>query len=246
MKIEFTQGRAALGQVAARAIANALRTRIADRGNVTVVFAAAPSQNETLAALEAEPDIAWETVTAFHMDEYAGADPDSAYSFRRYLREHLLDRVNVGVFHPIRGEAEDLRAECERYAALLPSGGFDVALLGIGENGHIAFNDPPCDFADKAAVRLVTLDAACRAQQVHDGAFASLGEVPELAITLTVPALMASREVLVMAPGPNKAAAVAAAIDGPLTNECPASILRTHSRATLFLDSQSAGLLRRV
>jgi glucosamine-6-phosphate deaminase len=243
MEIHIDKDRAALGLAAARAIAHALRERIAADGSATVAFAAAPSQNETLAALIAEPGIAWDRVIAYHLDEYAGAAPDSPHSFRRYLREHLFHFVKPNVFRQIRGEAADPQAECARYAALLPAGGFDIALLGIGENGHLAFNDPPCDFADPWPVRLVKLDEACRVQQVHDGAFAALDDVPTQAFTLTVPVLMAAHELFVMVPGPAKAAAVAAALEGPVSNDCPASILRTHERAALFLDRDSASLL---
>ena len=240
MGIHIGEDRAALGLAAGTAIAAALREKIASNGRVNMAFAAAPSQNETLAVLVAQTGIAWDRVTAFHLDEYAGASAESAFSFRRYLREHVFHWVTPAAFHGIRGESEDRDAECARYAALLPAGGFDIALLGIGENGHLAFNDPPCDFADPSLVRVVELTESCRVQQVHDGAFAILEDVPQQAFTLTVPALMAAREVFVMVPGPAKAAAVAASIGGPLSNECPASILRTHRRASIFLDAESA------
>jgi glucosamine-6-phosphate deaminase len=243
MKIQVGENRAALGLAAGKAIAAALRKKIEANGSVTVAFAAAPSQNEALATLIAEPGIAWDRVTAWHLDEYAGASPKSAWSFRRYLREHVFDHVTPRAFHGIRGEAEDPQSECARYASLLPAAGFDIALLGIGENGHLAFNDPPCDFADPASIKLAQLDEACRIQQVHDGAFATLNDVPTQAFTLTVPVLMRAHEVFVMVPGPAKAAAVAAAIEGPLTNQCPASILREHPRAALFLDRDSAARL---
>ena len=240
MNIEITESREALGLAAGKAIATALRQKIAANGHANVAFAAAPSQNETLATLVHEPGIDWARVTAFHLDEYAGASAQSPWSFRRYLREHILDRVKPGIFHGIRGEAPDQAAECARYAALLPSGGFDIALLGIGENGHLAFNDPPCDFNDPEPVRVLALDAACRIQQVHDGAFASIDDVPTQAFTLTIPVLMAAHEVFVMVPGPAKAAAVAATLEGTLTNECPASILREHPRVALFIDRAAA------
>lgn len=242
MDIYVSENRAALGLAAGKAIAEALRGKIAANGGANVAFAAAPSQNETLATLVTEPGIDWKRVTAFHLDEYAGAKPDSPWSFRRYLQDHVFQYVSPRIFHGVRGEAEDPQAECARYAALLPAGGFDIALLGIGENGHLAFNDPPCDFADPMPVRLVKLDEICRKQQVRDGAFPTLDSVPTQAFTLTVPALMSAHEVFVMVPGPAKAVAVAASLDGPLTNECPASILRSHPRAKLFLDRDSAAL----
>lgn len=243
MKIHVHENRAALGAAAGKSIAEALRNRIAAQGAVTVAFAAAPSQNETLATLIAEPGIDWNAVTAFHLDEYAGSKPDSSWSFRRFLREHIFDHVKPHVFHQIGGEAEDQAAECARYSALLPNGGFDIALLGIGENGHLAFNDPPCDFNDPAPIRVALLDEVCRQQQVHDGAFATLNDVPKQAFTLTVPTLMAAHQVFVMTPGPAKATAVAASLEGPLTNECPGSILRQHPNAELFLDRDSASRL---
>ena len=245
MNIRITENRAALGTAAGKAIASAMREKIASRGRITVAFAAAPSQNETLATLIAEPGIAWDKVTAYHLDEYAGATADSTHSFRRYLQEHIFRAVTPAAFHQVSGEAENQEAECARYASLLPADGFDIALLGIGENGHLAFNDPPCDFADPRAVRVVELDVACRVQQVHDGAFQALPDVPTQAFTLTVPVLMKAHEIFVMVPGPAKAQAVAAALQGPLTNLCPASILRTHARAAIFLDAESASLLTR-
>jgi glucosamine-6-phosphate deaminase len=244
MDIQIAEDRARLGLAAGKAVAEALRAKIEANGSATVAFAAAPSQNETLAALAEEPGIAWDRVTAFHLDEYVGSKPDSPYAFRRYLREHIFHRVTPATFHPIRGEAGDMLTECERYAALLPKNGFDIALLGIGENGHLAFNDPPCDFNDSARIKVVNLDEACRVQQVHDGAFPTLNDVPRQAFTLTVPTLMAAQQIFIMVPGPTKAKAVAASIEGPITNECPGSILRTHARAQMFLDRDSAALLK--
>jgi glucosamine-6-phosphate deaminase len=243
MNIHIAENRAGLGSAASQAIATALREKIGAQGAVTVAFAAAPSQNETLAALVQAPGIDWSAVSAFHLDEYAGAKPDSPWSFRRFLREHIFDHVHPRIFNPIRGEADDKQAECRRYAALLPKDGFDIALLGIGENGHLAFNDPPCNFEDPEPVKIVTLDEACRIQQVHDGAFATLDDVPKQAFSLTVPTLMAAHQLFVMVPGAAKAAAVKASVEGPLTNECPASILRRHPRAELFLDRDSAAQL---
>jgi glucosamine-6-phosphate deaminase len=244
MDIQIAENRAQMGQAAGIAVAAALRAKIESSGSVTIAFAAAPSQNETLATLADEPGIAWNRVTAFHLDEYVGSKPDSPYAFRRYLREHIFHRVTPAAFHPIRGEAGDMLTECERYAALLPKNGFDIALLGIGENGHLAFNDPPCDFSDPAKIKVVNLDEACRVQQVHDGAFPTLNDVPRQAFTLTVPALMSAQQIFIMVPGLAKAKAVAASVEGPVTSECPGSILRTHTSAQLFLDRDSAALLK--
>ena len=244
MDIQIAENRAQLGHAAGKAVAAALRAKIESSGSAIVAFAAAPSQNETLATLVEEPGIAWDRVTAFHLDEYVGSKPDSSYAFRRYLREHIFHRVTPAAFNPIRGEAGDMITECTRYATLLPKAGFDIALLGIGENGHLAFNDPPCNFNDPEKIKVVNLDEACRVQQVHDGAFPTLNDVPRQAFTLTVPTLMAAKQIFVMVPGPAKAKAVVASIEGPLTNECPGSILRNHPRAQLFLDRDSAALLK--
>jgi glucosamine-6-phosphate deaminase len=244
MDIQIAENRTQLGQAAGKAVAAALRAKIESSGSATVAFAAAPSQNETLATLVGEPGIAWDRVTAFHLDEYVGSKPDSPYAFRRYLREHIFHSITPAAFHPIRGEAGDMLTECARYSALLPKGGFDIALLGIGENGHLAFNDPPCDFNDPAKIKVVNLDEACRVQQVHDGAFPTLNDVPRQAFTLTVPTLMSAQQIFIMVPGPAKAKAAAASVEGPITNECPGSILRNHPSAQLFLDRDSAALLK--
>ncbi len=243
MDIQVAENRANLGSTAGKAIAAAMRNRLAGGGRITMAFAAAPSQNETLATLIAEPGIDWNRVTAFHLDEYAGTSADSVWSFRHYLRERVFNHVTAGAFYEIRGEAKDRGAECSRYAALLPKDGFDIALLGIGENGHVAFNDPPCDFEDPEDIRVVKLDEACRIQQVHDGAFYALDRVPTHAFTLTVPLLMTARELFVMVPGQAKAVAVALALEGPVSQRCPASILRTRARVSLFLDRDSASLM---
>jgi glucosamine-6-phosphate deaminase len=178
------------------------------------------------------------------MDEYIGLDANNPASFRYYLREHLLAHINPVQFHPILGEAEESEAECRRYSALLEEAPIDLVCLGIGENGHIAFNDPPvADFADPHLVKTVELDDACRHQQVNDGCFQDFESVPRHAITLTVPALMAAREMICVVPGPRKAAAVRATIEDPISTLCPATIIRRHTRAQLHLDPDSASYL---
>jgi glucosamine-6-phosphate deaminase len=243
-QVHVCSDRAALGLAAAAQIANFLRAKLRAADSIAVVFAAAPSQTETLAALAAEPGIAWDRVKAFHLDEYVGAAADSGHSFRRYLMEHLLGKVKPAGFEGLRGEAADLPAECARYAAEWTKGSPVVALIGIGENGHIAFNDPPDSrFDDPETVRIVELTRACRVQQVHDGTFPSLEAVPKAALTVSIPAIQRIPELFVMVPGARKAQAVKAALEGPLSEACPASILRTHPHATLFLDRDSASLL---
>ena len=233
--------RAGMGKAAARMIAARVREAVERNGRAAVIFASAPSQDELLAALRADPDLPWDRLTAFHLDEYLGLSARHPASFRRFLRERLFDHVPVRAFHGLDGEAKDPELECARYAALLRAEAPALAILGVGENGHLAFIDPPeCDFADSRDVRVVTLDEACRTQQVHDGAFARVEDVPRTALSLTIPFLMRIPEVVVVVPGPKKRAAVRAALDGPLTCACPASILRRHPRGTLFLDEASA------
>ena len=239
--MEVHPTRPAMGAAAARAVGDAIRALLVRDGKAAVIFASAPSQNEFLAALAADPGIDWSTITAFHLDEYVGIAPDHPASFRRFLVDRLFSRVKVAAFHGLDGQAPDLAAECARYAALLREAAPALAILGIGENGHLAFIDPPvCDFAERADVRVVELDDACRRQQVHDGCFPSLEDVPRTALSLTIPFLMRIPRAVAIVPGPAKRAAIEAAIRGPVTTACPASILRRHHDATLFLDEDSA------
>jgi len=245
LAVEVHSGRPSLGRSAARLVAAHLREEAARRGRAAVVFASAPSQNEFLAALRADPDVPWTKLVAFHLDEYVGVGPDHPASFRRFLTDRLLDHVPVGAFHGLDGKAKDLAAECGRYAGLLRREAPSLAILGIGENGHLAFIDPPmCDFHDPAEVRVVELDEPCRHQQVHDGGFARVEDVPRMALSLTIPRILAFPRAVALVPGPAKRAAIAAALDGPVTTACPASILRRHPDARLFLDVESAADLR--
>jgi len=245
LAVEVHLDRPALGRAAARSVAAGLRRRVDAEGRAAVIFASAPSQNEFLSALRETPEIPWERISAFHLDEYVGLAADHPASFRRFLRERLFDHVKVAAFHGLDAQAPDLAAECRRYAELLLQHQPSIAVLGIGENGHLAFIDPPlCDFADPVAVRLVELDAVCRQQQVRDGAFTALDGVPRTALSLTIPFLMRIPRLAAVVPGPAKRAAVQAALDGPVTAACPASILRRHPDATLYLDPASAAGVR--
>ena len=189
-------------------------------------------------------DIDWVRVTGFHMDEYCGIGADHAASFRRYMRERIIDRTAIGAFHEIQGDAPDFDAECARYARLLADHPLDLCCLGIGENGHLAFNDPPvADFDDPLDVKVVELDAACRRQQVGEGHFATIDAVPRSAITVTIPALLRSDTVLAIVPEARKREPVRQALEGPVTTACPASILRTRANVTLHLDTDSASAL---
>jgi len=206
-----------------------------------VIFAAAPSQNELLGALCQGGRVDWPRVHAFHMDEYLGLPPDAPQSFGRFLRERLFEHLPFGSVQYLDAQTVDPAMECARYADLLAAAPIDLVCAGIGENGHMAFNDPAvADFHDPALVKVVALDAVCRQQQVNDGAFASLAQVPTHAMTLTMPALLAARRIVCVVPGPTKAAAVKAALTGPISTACPASALRRHPQAVLYLDRASA------
>jgi glucosamine-6-phosphate deaminase len=247
LEIEVHPDRPSMGRAAAAVVSEHLRREVARGGHTAAIFASAPSQNEMLAALRADTTIPWDRVTAFHLDEYIGVDATHPASFRRFLVDRLFAHVPVRAFHGLAGEASDPAAECQRYAALLREAQPSLAILGIGENGHLAFIDPPmCDFFEPKGVRVVELDEPCRHQQVHDGSFATLDAVPRRALSLTIPLLLRLPRAVAVVPGPAKRAAIAAAVEGPVTCACPASVLRRHPDARLFLDTASAaGLDRR-
>ena len=211
--------------------------------NARVVFATGASQYNFLDILCAAPAIDWSLVTAFHLDEYVGIAADHPASFRRYLHERLFSRLPFGAIHLLQGDAPDPVAECRRYANLLAESPVDVACVGIGENGHLAFNDPPADFHTSAGVHIVELDEACRRQQVSEGHFPSLADVPPQALSMTVPAILAARTISCVVPDARKAEAVRCTLKGPIDPACPASALRTHPGCLVYLDSASAGLL---
>ena len=232
------------GRAAARDVAVELRRTLDVRGSARMIFAAAPSQSEMLDALITEPDIDWSRVTAFHMDEYLGLGADAPERFGNWLRRSFFDRVQLAAVH-ILDPSEDPEGAVRRYTALLAEAPIDIVCLGIGVNGHLAFNDPPvADFADPEAVKVVALDDVCRQQQVDDGCFASLAEVPTSAITLTIPTLLSTDRLYCVAPGSAKANAARATVQGPIGTECPSTILRTHPGCTLYLDFESAADLR--
>ena len=232
-----------MGAAAAVLVAESIRAACDARGEARVIFACAPSQDEFLNAL-VEEEIDWARVVVFHMDEYAGLTADHPRSFRRYLREHLVERIPAPrAVHWIQAE-NDPAAEGARYAELLSEKPLDLTCMGIGENGHLAFNDPPvADFKDPLLVKKVQLDDLCKRQQVNDGCFPTVDAVPPFALTLTIPALIGARRISCVVPGGRKAAAVWDALLGPVSASCPASILRSHPNAVLHLDSDSASLL---
>lgn len=254
LAVEIHPDRPRMGAAAAHAAAAYLHEVIAERGAARVIFACAPSQDEFLTSLlavsrQGNTVVDWSRVTAFHMDDYVGLPGTHPQSFRHYLREHFLRHVQVGQFHPLPAEEPDRAAVARRYSDLLNAKPIDLICLGIGENGHIAFNDPPvADFEDPELVKIVELDEACRTQQVNDGCFPNFDAVPKHAYTLTVTNFRRARRLSIHVPGPRKAAAVKATIEGRVTTQCPASILRLHPNATLYIDvaaaqSLSAGTL---
>lgn len=214
------------------------------KGQAAAILASAASQVKFLETLINLPGLDWSTITLFHMDEYLGITPDHSASFRRFMRERVQNRVRPRAFHYIEGEALEPIKECDRYARLLQAQPVDLCCLGIGENGHVAFNDPPvADFQDPLTVKLVKLDEPCRQQQVGEGAFPNLEAVPQYAFSLTIPALCSAAKMLCVVPEKRKAQAVKAALQGPIAPACPSSILRRQTHATLFLDAESASLL---
>ena len=243
LKVEVHPNRAAMGAAAASACRRRILEAVARRNACRMIFAAAPSQNELLAELRAAGDIPWERVEAFHMDEYRGLSQEAPQRFSRFLREALFDHVPLKASNFLDVAGLPIGEEMQRYAFLLSGSPIDIVCLGVGENGHIAFNDPPvADFDDPLPIKEVELDKACRLQQVHDGAFPSLESVPARAITLTVPALTRGESLFCVVPGPRKALAVKTMLTGPVGEACPASVLRTHPDCTLYLDAESASM----
>lgn len=232
-----------MGMSAAADAADAILEAVGDRGRARVVFASAPSQREMLAALADRDDLDWSRIEAFHMDEYVGLPSTAPQAFGQWLRDHLFAHVNGGHLTSIDPAAPP-EAEADRYGALVLSEHLDLVCLGIGENGHLAFNEPhQACLEDDRAARVVELDLRSRQQQVSDGQFSRLDLVPTTAITLTVPTLLSARAIVGAVPGPSKATAVAAALDGPISTDCPASFLRTHGSVTLHLDDAAASRL---
>jgi glucosamine-6-phosphate deaminase len=240
------ESRQQLGEAAAQRAASLIQSAVAERGRARVIVATGNSQLAFIDALASMPGLPWKSVEIFHMDEYAGMSDTHPASFRKWIRERVVEKVNPAKAHYIIGDAPDLKAECERYSQLLNSAPVDLAFVGIGENGHIAFNDPHvANFKDPLTMKVVDLDEACRKQQVGEGHFASLDEVPREALTLTCPALMRAEHLVCSVPDARKANAVKRSIEGPISEACPGSLLRTHPDAVLFLDKQSASLLPR-
>lgn len=239
--------RAAMGRAAADYSAERLRAMLAEQPRIRVIFAAAASQAEMLAALANRPGIDWARVDAFHLDEYVGLPDGHPQAFGSWLERHIWSTVRPGRIERIDGNnPAGPVAESARYGALLTDGGIDLALLGVGENGHVAFNDPHvADFDDPLPMKPVEIDETSRHQQVRDGAFERFEDVPRLALTVTMSTIRAARAISLVVPGPQKAAAIAAMLDGPVTTACPASVLRGHPDAVMFLDEAAASRINR-
>ena len=247
LHVNLYADRIAMGRAAAALVHPYLKACVEARGQARIILSSAPSQDDFYTALadlaEREPAV-WRAITVFHMDDYVGLTPDHAQSFSRYLQEHFFHRVCVAAFHPIRGDAPDAVAEARRYAALLDEAPIDFIGLGIGENGHIAFNDPPvADFNDPVSVKVVEMDLICRQQQVNDGCFPTIAAVPRQAISITLPVFARAGLLSCHVPTVRKAAAVRATLLGPIGTACPATLLRRHPRAMLHLDPAAASLL---
>jgi glucosamine-6-phosphate deaminase len=233
-----------LAREAARMAQACVQEALAARGSAAVILATGNSQLQFLTEWSGLGGTDWSQVTLFHMDEYVAIAAEHPASFRRYMRERVERRVRPRVFHYLEGDAAHPVDECERYADLLRAQPIDLCCLGVGENGHLAFNEPgAADFNDKRLVNIVRLDDGSRTQQVNEGHFAALNEVPQYALTLTIPALCSAARLLCIAPEERKARAVRDALRGPVGPACPASILRRQSHATLFLDADSSSLL---
>jgi glucosamine-6-phosphate deaminase len=245
MKIVKGKTRQDLGPAAAKDGASRIRRAIAEQGHANIIVATGSSQFEMLEALAKEPDIRWDKVTAFHLDEYVGLEITHPASFRGYLWQRFVSRLPLplAAFHYVNAETNP-QAECDRLGALIKAHPIDVAFIGIGENAHIAFNDPPADFTTEAPYLVVNLDEVCRQQQFGEGWFPTFDNVPSKAISMSVRQIMKSRNIICTVPDERKARAVQASVEGPVTPTVPASILQKHESLTLYIDAAAASLLK--
>jgi glucosamine-6-phosphate deaminase len=243
MRLRIFEGRNTLGQAAAEQAAAAIRRAILENGKARIVGASAASQFEFLEALIVAPEIDWKRVELFHLDEYIGLPMTHPASFCKFLQDRLIEKTGITEYHLLNGE-EDAGTVIRRTNQAISAAPIDVAFVGIGENGHLAFNDPPADFSAEDPYIIVSLDEACRRQQVGEGWFADIEMVPQKAISMSVRQVLKSKEILAVVPGPKKAQAIKACFDGPVSPMAPSSILRTHPNATIYLDRGSAALLR--
>jgi glucosamine-6-phosphate deaminase len=244
LTVKIYSSREELGRASANEAGNKIKELLESQKSINIIFAAAPSQNEFLETLINQEGIEWGRINAFHMDEYIGLPTTAPQGFGNFLKERIFSRKPFRSVNYLNGQCESKDEECTRYAQLLATNPVDIVCMGIGENGHIAFNDPHvADFNDKALVKVVELDAQCRQQQVNDGCFESIDQVPTHALTLTIPALLKARFIYCMVPGTTKVQAVANTIEQEVSERYPSTILRNHQSSILYIDSKSAGLL---
>jgi glucosamine-6-phosphate deaminase len=243
LKLHVLRDATSTGKAAAARATALLRARLETHDSCRLVFATGASQFALLEALLAEP-LPWHRITAFHLDEYLGLSPEHPASFCNYLQQRVASKVKFAEFHFINGLTPDPGSECERLSQLVSVAPIDLALIGIGENGHLAFNDPPADFQTRVPYHVVELDEACRRQQLGEGWFTTLEQVPTRAISMSIQQILSSHRLICTVPDTRKAKAVAAAIDGPESPQLPASILRRHPALDLYLDAGSASLLK--
>jgi glucosamine-6-phosphate deaminase len=244
MLLRMFEDKPTLGRAAAEQAAAAIRRAIADRGAARIIAATAASQLEFLDALTKAAEIDWSKVEVFHLDEYIGLPITHPGSFRKMLTEQLVAKTGINKYHLLQGDATDVPAALREAGSQLASAPIDIAFLGIGENAHIAFNDPPADFNTEQPYIIVNLDEACRQQQVGEAWFADISQVPKQAISMSARQILKSKEILAVVPDRRKARAVKACVEGEISPMAPASILRRHSNATIYLDTNSASLLR--
>jgi glucosamine-6-phosphate deaminase len=245
LKVKIFTSREEMGKAAALDVSVTIRQMLEEKQEINMIFAAAPSQNDFMKELIANERIQWDRINAFHMDEYIGLEKEAPQGFGNFLRDRFFGIVPFKSVHYINGQADDPAAECERYAGLLRNYPVDIVCLGIGENGHIAFNDPPvADFNDPMLVKVVELETACRQQQVNEELFDTLELVPTHAVTVTIPALLKASHMFCMVPARNKAEAVYHTLNDEISEKCPATILRTKNSAILYVDEESASLLK--
>ncbi len=241
LQVEIFSSAEEAGKRAASLVADQLEKSISQKGKANLLLATGASQFAFLDALKETDSIEWDRITTFHLDEYLGLPEAHPASFRKYLKERILDEVKPGQAHFLEGDAPHIEGEIERYEDLIRDHPIDVGCIGIGENGHIAFNDPPvADFNDPKWVKIVELDQACRNQQLGEGWFTSFEEVPTHALTMTIPAIMSCKAISCFVPDKRKGEAVFNTLYGPVSTSCPASILRRHPHAILFLDEEAA------
>ena len=241
LTVKIYETREEMGAIAAKEAAEIIRAMLKEKETLTIVFAAAPSQNDFLASLTVAPDIEWQRIIALHMDEYVGLPEDAPQGFGNFLRKVIWDKLPFREIHYLYSNTLSPEENCKRYENIMSENPVDIIFMGIGENGHIAFNDPHVAFFDDPlTVKIVDLDLACRQQQVNDGCFKNLDEVPTHAITLTIPAMLKAKQILCIVPTIRKSDAIKATVEGKIETACPASVLRTHDNVTLYLDKDSA------